>query len=91
MNSLPDSLIAGAPIVILVFACVGAVWSVLKKRKYLIGFACLFLGAGIYYWGLYVGKWEGIAISLFGGGGVVFLGLIILLLTYIYSKLMAAS
>lgn len=92
MNSgMMDSLILSVPIIVLVFASVGIVWSVLKKRKYLIGFIFLLLGAGIHYWGLYVGKWEGIAISLFFGGGMLLLGLLTLLFTLVYSKLMAVN
>ncbi|WP_181351321.1 hypothetical protein, partial [Thalassobacillus sp. CUG 92003] len=86
MNSgMVDSLLSNVPIIVLVFACVGIVWSVLKKRKYLIGFVFLLLGVGIHYWGLYVGKWEGMGISLFFGGGIVLLGLLTLLLTFVYS------
>lgn len=92
MSSLMvDSLIVYGPIIVLVFACIGILWSVLKKRKYLIGFIFLLIGAGIYYWGLYVGKWEGIAISLFLGGGMVLIGLLTLLFTLVYSKLMVTK
>ncbi|SFJ70587.1 hypothetical protein SAMN04487936_103403 [Halobacillus dabanensis] len=92
MNSgMVDSLLSSVPIIVLVFACVGIVWSVLKKRKYLIGFVFLLLGGGIHYWGLYVGEWEGMGISLFFGGGIVLLGLLTLLLTFVYSKIMVAN
>ncbi|MGM0898089.1 MAG: hypothetical protein ACQEV0_09320 [Bacillota bacterium] len=92
MNAgMMDSLILSVPIVVLAIASVGIVWSVLKKRKYLSGFILLLLGAVIHYWGLYVGKWEGMGISLFLGGGMVLLGLLSLLFTFVYSKLMAAN
>lgn len=92
MNSeMMVSLIVYGPIIVLVLACVGIVWSVLKKRKYLSGFIFLFLGAGIYYLGLFVGAWEGMAISLFFGGGMVLLGLLTLLITFLYSKLRVAK
>lgn len=92
MNSgMMDILILSIPIIVLAFACVGIVWSVLKKRKYLMGFVFLLLGAGIHYWGLYVGKWEGMGISLFFGGGMVLLGIVTLLFIFVYSKLMAAN
>ncbi|MEZ0480366.1 hypothetical protein [Planococcus sp. SSTMD024] len=90
-SGMMDSLIVYGPIIVIVFACVGIVWSVLKKRRYLIGSIFLLIGAGIYYWGMYVGKWEGIAISLFLGGGIVLVGFLTLLFTLIYSKLMVAK
>lgn len=86
-----DSLLVGVPILILVFACMGIAWSVLKKRIYLIGFIFLLLGTGIHYWGLHIGRWEGMGISLFFGGGMIVLGLLTLLLTFVYSKWMAAN
>lgn len=92
MNSgMMDSLFLAFPIIVLVLACVGIVWSVLKKRKYLIGFVFLLLGVVIYYWGLYLGEWEGMGISLFIGGGIVLFGLLILLITFLYSKIMPAN
>ncbi|MFC4714165.1 hypothetical protein [Planococcus dechangensis] len=90
-SEMMDNLFLSAPIIVLVVACAGIVRSVLKNRKYLIGFIFLLIGGGIYYWGLYVGKWEGIAISLFIGGGMVLLGLLTLLITVIYSKAKAAK
>ena len=86
-SGMIDSLIVYGPIIFLIVACIGIVWSVLKKRRYLIGYIFLLVGAGIYYWGMYVGKWEGIAISLFWGGGMVLLGLLTLLFILVYTKL----
>ncbi|WP_211654930.1 hypothetical protein [Planococcus alpniumensis] len=86
-SGMIDSLIVYGPIIVLIVACIGIVWSVLKKRRYLIGYIFLLVGAGIYYWGMYVGKWEGIAISLFWGGGMVLLGLLTLLFILVYTKL----
>ena len=86
-----DSLLSGVPIIVLVIACVGIVWSYLKNRKYLIGFLLLLLGVGIHYWGLYVGRWEGMAISFFLGGVILLLGLLTLLITFLYSKIKPAN
>lgn len=85
------SLIVYGPTIVLVLACVGIVWSVKKNKKYLSGFIFLFLGAGIHYLGLFVGAWEGMGISLFLGGGFVLLGLITLLITFLYSELRVAK
>lgn len=92
MNSgIMESLIVYAPIVFLFFACIGIVWSILGNRKYLMGSMFFQLGVGVYYWGLYVGKWEGMGISLFLGGGMLLLGLSTLLITFLYSKSRAAK
>ncbi|OIU71537.1 hypothetical protein BHE18_15710 [Rossellomorea aquimaris] len=67
-----------------------ASWSVLKNRRYLGGFVILFLGVGIHFWGLYVvGRWEGLSISLFFGGGAVLIGLLTIILIFPYSKMSA--
>ncbi|WP_147803306.1 hypothetical protein [Alkalicoccus halolimnae] len=91
MNSaMMDILLLWFPVIVLVLAFLGIVWSVLKKRKYITGFLFAFSGAGIFYWGLlYVGGWDGMGISLFIGGGTVLLGVLILLITFLYSKIVA--
>ncbi|WP_211654131.1 hypothetical protein [Planococcus alpniumensis] len=87
MNSgIMESLIVYAPIVFLFFACIGIVWSLLGNRKYLIGSIIMLLGVGVYYWGLYVGEWEGMGVSLFLGGGMLLTGILTLLITFLYSK-----
>ncbi|WP_404466726.1 hypothetical protein [Planococcus rifietoensis] len=86
-----ESLLVYGPIIILIFACGGIAWSVFKKRRYLAGFILLLLGTGSHYWGLHVGRWEGMGISLLYGGGMVLLGLLTLLLTFIYSKFQLAK
>ncbi|WP_134163579.1 hypothetical protein [Evansella clarkii] len=91
VSGMMDSLLLVFPIIVLVLACVGIVWSVLKNRRYLSGYLFLLLGAGIYYWGLYVGEWKGMGISLFLGGGTVLIGLLTLILTFLYSKISAAN
>lgn len=82
-------LIFSFPIFILVIALIGIGWSVKKSKKYLFGYILLLLGVGTHFYGLGVGAWDGMAISLFGGGGFVLVGLLVLLITLMYSKMAA--
>lgn len=76
-----DNIFVVIPIIVLIIACVGIVWSLLKQRKYLTGFIIVLLGAVVYWYGLFVGGWEGMGISFTFGGGIILLGLLTLLIT----------
>ena len=84
-----DFLIAVLPIITLIGALIGVIWGARKNKKYLTGFILMILGVGVHYYGLLgiVEPWSGIAISFLGGGGLILLGLLILFVTLIYSKL----
>lgn len=59
-----------------------------QSKKYLAGNVLLFIGAATYYYGLLVvGAWDGMAISFIIGGGLALLGSIVLLITFLVSKL----
>ena len=76
------------PAIILVSASIGIVWSLKNRKKYLIGYSLLLVGAGIHYYGLFaVGGWDGMGLSLFVGGGLVVLGLLVHFGMFIHSKL----
>lgn len=86
-SNILDFLFYISPIIILVVSLIGVGWSVKKSKKYLIGYILLLLGVLIYYYGLLVVReWDGMAISLFFGGGFILLGLLVLFITLIYSK-----
>ncbi|WP_342537205.1 hypothetical protein [Sporosarcina sp. FSL K6-3508] len=78
------------PTIIFVIALIGIGWSVRKSKRYLIGYILLLLGAGTHNYGLLIVRaWDGMAISLFLGGGSILLGLLVLFITLIYTKLAA--
>lgn len=82
-----DYLLYIIPIVILVISLIGIGWSAKKSKKYLLGYTLLLLGVVTYYYGLLVVReCDGMAISLFFGGGFILLGLLVLFITLIYSK-----
>src|SRR5699024_5630202 len=83
---IQDFLLLLLPIIALIVALIGIVWSSRNNRKYLVGYILMLLGVGIHYYGLKVGAWEGMAISFVGGGGFVLLSLLILLITFIYTR-----
>lgn len=83
---IQDFLLLLLPIIALIGALIGIVWSSRNNRKYLVGYILMLLGVGIHYYGLKVGAWEGMAISFVGGGGFVLLSLLILLITFIYTR-----
>jgi len=83
---IQDFLLLLLPIITLIGALVGIVWSSKKNRKYLVGYVLMLLGVGTHYYGLKVGAWEGMAISFIGGGGFVLASLLILLTIFIYTR-----
>lgn len=63
-------LIIYFPLLILVTSIIGLSWSVYTKRwVYIAPFATLLTGVGVHLYALeFVGKWKGMAISLYFGG-----------------------
>ncbi len=72
------------PVILLVVSVIGLIWAVLNTRwKYIIPFIVCLGGLWVHYYGMkVVGRWEGMSISLFGGGGLVVLGIGALITVY---------